>query len=169
MTDTAHASIVEHFRTLENPRIERTKKHNLLDILVIIEHSVWTVKTAGSGRVQHGIIFCCHGWPGGQSVAVSSVRSGQGRAYSSIADGYRVIVLRPHGRAGRHPCQAGSLGAMRESDRFPGSDHLRGVFFRRPRGVECRKTCGRGAKRTQILGMGRSTLMLALGQGCPAC
>ena len=32
-----------------------------------------------------------------------------------------------------------------------------------------RKTCGRGAKRTQILGMGCSTLRLALGQGSPAC
>jgi len=35
MADTVHASIVEHFRTLEDPRIERTKKHLLLDILVI--------------------------------------------------------------------------------------------------------------------------------------
>jgi len=30
-----NASIVEHFRTLKDPRIARTKKHNLLDILVI--------------------------------------------------------------------------------------------------------------------------------------
>jgi hypothetical protein len=27
------ASIVAHFQTIEDPRIERTKKHNLLDIL----------------------------------------------------------------------------------------------------------------------------------------
>jgi hypothetical protein len=33
----------------------------------------------------------------------------------------------------------------------------------------CQKTCGRGAKRTQILGMGCSTLRLALRQESPAC
>ncbi len=32
MADTVNASIVEHFQTLEDPRIERTKKHLLLDI-----------------------------------------------------------------------------------------------------------------------------------------
>ena len=51
----------------------------------------------------------------------------------------------------------------------PGSDHLCGVFVRRPRGAECRKTCGRGVKQTQILGMGSSTPRLALGQEAPAC
>jgi len=35
MAVTVNASIVEHFQTLEAPRIERTKKHILLDILVI--------------------------------------------------------------------------------------------------------------------------------------
>ena len=35
MADPVNASIVEHFQTLEDPRIERTKKHLLLDILVI--------------------------------------------------------------------------------------------------------------------------------------
>ena len=35
MADLVNASIVEHCRTLEDPRIERTKKHTLLDILVI--------------------------------------------------------------------------------------------------------------------------------------
>jgi hypothetical protein len=35
MADTVNASIVEHFRTLEDPRLERTKKHLLLDILAI--------------------------------------------------------------------------------------------------------------------------------------
>src|SRR5207245_5966709 len=34
--------------------------------------------------------------------------------------------------------------------------------------AECRETCDKGAKRTQILGMGCSTLRLALGQGSPA-
>ena len=33
----------------------------------------------------------------------------------------------------------------------------------------CRKTCGIGVKRTQILGMGCSTLKLDLQQGSPAC
>lgn len=32
MADPVQASIVEHFQTLEAPRIERTKKHLLLDI-----------------------------------------------------------------------------------------------------------------------------------------
>ena len=35
MADMVNASIVEHFQTLEDPRIARTKKHPLLDILVI--------------------------------------------------------------------------------------------------------------------------------------
>jgi hypothetical protein len=35
--------------------------------------------------------------------------------------------------------------------------------------VECRKTYGRGAKRTEILGMGCSTPRLASRWGYPAC
>ena len=35
MSIPVNASIVKHFQTLEDPRIERTKRHNLLDILVI--------------------------------------------------------------------------------------------------------------------------------------
>ena len=35
MTDPVNASIVDHFQTLEDPRIAQTKKHHLLDILVI--------------------------------------------------------------------------------------------------------------------------------------
>ena len=46
MADPVNASIVEHFQTLQDPRIERTKKHNLLDILVI---AVCTLLTGGEG------------------------------------------------------------------------------------------------------------------------
>jgi predicted transposase YbfD/YdcC len=46
MTVPTNASIVEHFQTLEDPRIARTKKHNLLDILVI---AVCTLLTGGEG------------------------------------------------------------------------------------------------------------------------
>ena len=46
MAVTVNASIVEHFRTLEDPRIERTKKHLLLDILVI---ALCTLLTGGEG------------------------------------------------------------------------------------------------------------------------
>lgn len=46
MSIPVNASIVEHFQTLEDPRIERTKKHNLLDILVI---AVCTLLTGGEG------------------------------------------------------------------------------------------------------------------------
>jgi len=46
MTDPVNASIVAHFQTLEDPRIERTKKHNLLDILVI---ALCTLLTGGDG------------------------------------------------------------------------------------------------------------------------
>ena len=46
MAVPATASIVEHFQTLEDPRIERTKKHTLLDILVI---AVCTLLTGGEG------------------------------------------------------------------------------------------------------------------------
>ena len=46
MAETMNASIVEHFQTLEDPRIERTKKHLLLDILVI---AVCTLLTGGEG------------------------------------------------------------------------------------------------------------------------
>jgi predicted transposase YbfD/YdcC len=41
-----HASIATHFHTLEDPRIERTKKHSLLDILVI---ALCTLLTGGEG------------------------------------------------------------------------------------------------------------------------
>jgi hypothetical protein len=34
--------------------------------------------------------------------------------------------------------------------------------------AECRKTCGKGAKRTQILAMGCSTPRLGLGAGVPS-
>src|SRR4029453_18398240 len=46
MADPVNASIVEHFQTSEDPRIERTKKHLLLDILVI---AVCTLLTGGEG------------------------------------------------------------------------------------------------------------------------
>jgi predicted transposase YbfD/YdcC len=46
MAETVHASIVEHFQTLKDPRIERTKKHLLLDILVI---ALCTLLTGGEG------------------------------------------------------------------------------------------------------------------------
>src|SRR5215831_8014050 len=46
MAATVNASIVEHFQTLEDPRIARTKKHNLLDILVI---ALCTLLTGGEG------------------------------------------------------------------------------------------------------------------------
>jgi predicted transposase YbfD/YdcC len=46
MTDPVTASIVDHFQSLEDPRIERTKKHNLLDILVI---ALCTLLTGGEG------------------------------------------------------------------------------------------------------------------------
>jgi predicted transposase YbfD/YdcC len=46
MAVPVNASIVAHFQTLEDPRIERTKKHNLLDILVI---ALCTLLTGGEG------------------------------------------------------------------------------------------------------------------------
>jgi predicted transposase YbfD/YdcC len=46
MADSVNASIVTHFQTLEDPRIERTKKHLLLDILVI---ALCTLLTGGEG------------------------------------------------------------------------------------------------------------------------
>jgi predicted transposase YbfD/YdcC len=46
MAVPVNMSIVEHFRTLEDPRIERTKKHLLLDILVI---ALCTLLTGGEG------------------------------------------------------------------------------------------------------------------------
>src|SRR5918911_1953960 len=46
MAEPVNASIVEHFQTLEDPRIERTKKHLLLDILVI---ALCTLLSGGEG------------------------------------------------------------------------------------------------------------------------
>ena len=46
MAGIINASIVEHFQTLEDPRIERTKKHKLLDILVI---ALCTLLSGGEG------------------------------------------------------------------------------------------------------------------------
>ncbi len=115
------------------------------------------------------MVFCRHCWPCAQSMAVSTGRSGQSGVYSGIAGGHRAIVLRPHGREGLHTCQAVSLGATREPGRFPGSEHRRGVFFRRPRGAECRKTYERGDKRTEIIRMACSTLRMAPQRAYLAC
>jgi hypothetical protein len=46
MAIPVNTAIVEHFQTLEDPRIERTKKHSLLDILVI---ALSTLLTGGAG------------------------------------------------------------------------------------------------------------------------
>jgi predicted transposase YbfD/YdcC len=46
MADPVNASIVTHFQTFEDPHIERTKKHQLLDILVI---ALCTLLTGGEG------------------------------------------------------------------------------------------------------------------------
>ena len=46
MAEPVNALIVEHFGTLEDPRIARTRKHNLLDILVI---ALCTLLTGGEG------------------------------------------------------------------------------------------------------------------------
>ena len=46
MANPVNASIVTHFQSLEDPRIERTKKHHLLDILVI---ALGTLLTGGEG------------------------------------------------------------------------------------------------------------------------
>jgi len=46
MSIPVNALIVEHFQTLEDPRIERTKRHNLLDILVI---ALCTLLSGGEG------------------------------------------------------------------------------------------------------------------------
>ena len=46
MSDPVNASIVDHFQALEDPRIARTKKHHLLDILVI---ALCTLLTGGDG------------------------------------------------------------------------------------------------------------------------
>jgi hypothetical protein len=115
------------------------------------------------------MVFCHHCWSCVQSMAVSTVRSGQSGVYSGIAGGHRAIVLRPHGREGLYTCQAVSLGTTREPGRFPGSDHLRGVFFRRPRGTECRKTSTRGDKRTEIIRMAYSTPKMAPQRAYLAC
>ena len=46
MADTVNASIVEHVRSLEDPRIERTQKHLVLDLLGI---AVCPLLTGGEG------------------------------------------------------------------------------------------------------------------------
>jgi hypothetical protein len=46
MAVPTNASIVEHFQALEDPRMERTKKHTLLAILVI---ACCTLLTGGEG------------------------------------------------------------------------------------------------------------------------
>jgi predicted transposase YbfD/YdcC len=46
MSAPMNASIVKHFQNLEDPRIDRAKKHNLLDILVI---AVCTLLTGAEG------------------------------------------------------------------------------------------------------------------------
>jgi hypothetical protein len=51
-----------------------------------------------------------------------------------------------------------------------GSHEVRALERREyPPSVECRKTCGRGVTRTQIVGMGYSTRKRALRQRSSAC
>jgi hypothetical protein len=98
-----------------------------------------------------------------------SEQSGQSSVYSGIAGAHRAIMLRPYGREGLQTCQAGSLGATREPGGFLGSAYLCGVFFRRIRSTECQKTYERGAKRTEILGMGCSIPRLTQWKESSAC
>ncbi len=57
--ETPHVSIVEHFTDLEDPRIDRTKRHKLIDIIVIAICAVicgadsW-VEIAEYGRAKLG-------------------------------------------------------------------------------------------------------------------
>ena len=46
MADPVNVSIVEHFQSLEDPRIERSRKHRLIDILVI---ALCTLLSGGEG------------------------------------------------------------------------------------------------------------------------
>ena len=46
MAEPVNVSIVEHFQSLEDPRIERSKKHRLIDILVI---ALCTLLSGGEG------------------------------------------------------------------------------------------------------------------------
>jgi hypothetical protein len=46
MADPVHVSIVEYFQRLEDPRIERSRKHRLIDILVI---ALCTLLSGGEG------------------------------------------------------------------------------------------------------------------------
>jgi hypothetical protein len=46
MSVPMNASLVEHFQDLEDPRIERAKKHHLLDILIM---AICTLLTGGEG------------------------------------------------------------------------------------------------------------------------
>ena len=52
MAIPVNASIVVHFQALEDPRIERTKKHNLLDMLLIALCTLWT---GGEGFQDMGL------------------------------------------------------------------------------------------------------------------
>jgi len=58
MADPVNASIVTHFQTLADPRIERTKKHQLLDILVI---ALCTLLTGGEGFQDMELRHCGSG------------------------------------------------------------------------------------------------------------
>ena len=70
MADPMNASIVEHCQTLEDPRIERTKKHQLLDLLVI---AVCSLLTGGEGcqamalfgKSKRPWLQTCLAWPHG--------------------------------------------------------------------------------------------------------
>jgi hypothetical protein len=60
--------------------------------------------------------------------------------------------------------------ARRSYNMSIGSHEVRALERREyPPSVECRKTCGRGVTRTQIVGMGYSTRKRALRQRSSAC
>ncbi len=57
MSTTVNASIVTHFQTLEDPRIERAKKHRLLDIRGYA--ALLKRFSAGSAMEQPWQLRCC--------------------------------------------------------------------------------------------------------------
>ena len=87
-----HASIVTHFYTLEDPRIERTKKHSLLDILVI---ALCTLLTGGEGFQDSRIDGPRHYFR--QSLAARTRKSPyQSRFATQVAPYDTFSILRPN-------------------------------------------------------------------------
>jgi hypothetical protein len=155
MADSVNVSIVEHFRTLEDPRIERTKKHNLLDILVI---ALCTLLTGGE-RFQDMELFgkskrswlqtflaLPHGIPSHDTFGRVFARLHPKRFQECFLSWTQAHCVRPSASPSYSVCTS-PLACTSPRCPSPSTRHARRAKRWRDRGVATYPSCHRGALR----------------------